>query len=272
MRSLIGVSPQGIARGHAPPPPRPPTADLKMVESGRCPGQRRRMFSRGFISSVVNNVFLVSFCGGALRGLFPKRVPVPLCSAPEAGSDTTTQLDQSTHCDRAVWMCGCTCRRHKDTTVQSQCPPVCDGHPWGRQHVLSQGIPHRHSKLPVRYTLPALQDSEPASLQSESLCRSHAAPAGRQVESPRCAGPSRTGGYAAHPLNLGTINVKTDDCCGGQAPHLQFGRKHPKDVSVCRGHMLPRSWAPPLEYQSLLAGDPTCKPAGGMRWAVACEI
>ena len=119
---------RGVMR---PPPPRPPTADLKMVESGRCPGQRRRMFSRGFISSVVNNVFLVSFCGGALRGLFPKRVPVPLCSAPEAGSDTATQLDQSTHCDRAVWMCGCTCRRHKDTTVQSQCPPVCDGHPWG---------------------------------------------------------------------------------------------------------------------------------------------
>ena len=98
--------------GSCAPPPRPPTADLKMVESGRCPGQRRRMFSRGFISSVVNNVFLVSFCGGALRGLFPKRVPVPLCSAPEAGSDTATQLDQSTHCDRAVWMCGCTCRRH----------------------------------------------------------------------------------------------------------------------------------------------------------------
>ena len=83
--------------------------------------------------------------------------------------------------------------------------------PVGAQHVLSTVIPHRHSKLLVRYTLPALQDSEPASLQSESLCRSHAAPAGRQVESPRCAGPSRTGGYAAHPLNLGTINVHDDN-------------------------------------------------------------
>ena len=65
------------------------------------------MFGRGFISSVVNNVFLVSFCGGALRGLFPKRVPVPLCSASETGSDTTTQLDQSTHCGLCrldVWL------------------------------------------------------------------------------------------------------------------------------------------------------------------------
>ena len=140
------------------------------------------MFSRGFISSVVNNVFLVSFFA------------VVRCEACFRNASKFLSV------------------RHL-RTVQSQCPPVCDGHPWGggAQHVLSTVIPHRHSKLLVRYTLPALQDSEPASLQSESLCRSHAAPAGRQVESPRCAGPSRTGGYAAHPLNLGTINVKTDD-------------------------------------------------------------
>ena len=165
-----------------------------------------------------------------MRGLFPKRVPVPLCSAPEAGIDTATQIgpvDALRPCRLDVWLYMPPTLRY-DGAIAVPAGMRRPSRGGGAQHVLSTVIPHRHSKLLVRYTLPALQDSEPASLQSESLCRSHAAPAGRQVESPRCAGPNRTGGYAAHPLNLGTLKCKTDDCCGGQAPYLQFRRKHPK--------------------------------------------
>ena len=215
------------------------------------------MFSRGFISSVVNNVFLVSFFFVVVRCEACFRNVSQFLSVRHL-KPAVTQRPNWTSRRIATVPSGCVVVHAADTKIRRcnrsarrYATAILGG---GAQRVLSTVIPHRHSKLLVRYTRPALQDSEPASLQSESLCRSHAAPAGRQVESPRCAGPSRTGGYAAHPLNLGTINVKTDDCCGGQAPHLKFGRKHPKDVSVCRGHMLPRSWAPPLEYQSLLAG------------------
>jgi hypothetical protein len=44
-----------------------------------------------------------------------------------------------------------------------------DPHNQALQHVHADGVTHHHSELPVSYTLPATQDSEGDSLQSQSL-------------------------------------------------------------------------------------------------------